>query len=275
MKTTNIPLELIDPPYAPLRAKFDEAEILELAHSIKEIGLINPLTVQPTGDRYRVISGHRRLLALTRIGAEEVPCIIWKGDTMTGDLLTLHENLIRSDLTAIELAYTYQAIMEKHGLNITQFAEYIGRSKAHVSQVIAILSYDPELRQGLEKGAIPFGAARVLHQIKDPRLKKAAVRAAASGGITETVAEKWKADANERPPQPPAEVIPFPHPEGEDVSYTNEDVCQLCKSKQPWQYIQLTRICEGCLASIADFMSSEEFESWLMQQEKVEDSNTK
>lgn len=159
---TSVAIGDIDPnPYQP-REAFSEPAIEELAASIREKGLLQPLLVRPIGNRYQLIAGERRFRASKRAGLARVPVTIRR----TGDdemlELALIENLQREDLNPIEEALAYQRLSDEFRLTHDEIAQRVGKSRPAIANSLRLLQLPPSLRDQLVSGALSAGHARSL-----------------------------------------------------------------------------------------------------------------
>ena len=145
------------------RRKFDDGALDELANSIKEKGILQPLVVTESASGYELIAGERRLRAATRVGLEKVPIII-KADVDSSELveLALIENIQREDLTPLEEAKAYQRLMDVHDFTQEEVARRVGKSRAAVANTVRLLALPDPVRDLLEKATITEGHARAL-----------------------------------------------------------------------------------------------------------------
>ena len=120
-----LPLDIIAPNRNQPRKYFDQKSMEELTESIKEYGVINPITVRRDGGEYELISGERRFRAAQMAGLYEIPAIIVKADEKKSAILSLLENLQREDLTFLEVAESYRALIHDQGMTQTQLAEKV------------------------------------------------------------------------------------------------------------------------------------------------------
>lgn len=190
-----IPLDLIDDPQRPMRTDMDEESLAELARSIKQVGLIEPIIVIRKGDRYEVVAGHRRTLASELAGLVIVPCHIVEATGDQAEMMKIHENLFRLDVSPADEAQHYAYLMETQNLTPTRIAQLINRSVKYVTSRLDILTYDEELRAALQKGLINFSAAQEFSRLDDKRLLRQYLSYAIRSGITTGVAKKWVDDA--------------------------------------------------------------------------------
>lgn len=160
--TLLVSVDIIDPnPYQP-RKEFSPEELSELAESIKKIGIIQPLTLKQNGDRYQVISGERRLRAAKLAGLREVPAYLREVDERLMRVMALVENIQRSDLNAIEVATGYQELLEAAGCSHEELAEFVGKSRASVTNMLRLLRLPESVRQAIVDKRISMGHARAI-----------------------------------------------------------------------------------------------------------------
>lgn len=163
-----MPLALIKPNVAQPRQAFDEASLLELAASIKHLGLVQPITVMPVqGGMYQIVSGERRYRASRLAGLERIPVYI--RSVAQGELLemALVENIQREDLNAIEIALAYQQLIDATGLTQEAVAERVGKKRATISNYLRLLKLPSQIQIGLSQRLLDMGHARALLQVDD------------------------------------------------------------------------------------------------------------
>ena len=158
--------ELRSNPYQPRRT-FDQEKLVELANSIKEHGVIQPIIITKSIRGYDIVAGERRKKACELIGRETIPAIIREFTDNEMMEIALLENIQREDLTAIEEAEAYAGIIK--ALNITQeeLAKKIGKSRTHVTNMLGILRLPQEIKNDILNGYISMGHARVLSKLED------------------------------------------------------------------------------------------------------------
>lgn len=154
-------------PYQP-RKEFDEAALVELAASIKQLGIVQPLTVRAVEDgKYELISGERRLRAAKLIGLRTVPAFVREADSEAVLEMALVENVQREDLSPLEVAFGYQSLMDEVGLTQEQVAEKVGKSRSAVANTLRLLKLPPAAQAALRDGKLSAGHARMLVSIED------------------------------------------------------------------------------------------------------------
>ncbi len=167
----HLAVDMLEPsPYQP-RQDMDENALQELASSIAQRGILQPLLVRPTPNRpghYQIIAGERRWRAAQRVSLHEVPVLVralTDSDAMAAGLV---ENLQREDLNAIEEAEGYKRLLEEFSLSQDKLGEAVGKSRAHIGNVIRLLKLPEPVRAMLRQGALTAGHARALLTHPDP-----------------------------------------------------------------------------------------------------------
>ncbi|HEX5369508.1 MAG TPA: ParB/RepB/Spo0J family partition protein [Dehalococcoidia bacterium] len=203
-----VDVDLIAPnPHQP-RTVFEPEALSELAESIKEHGIIQPLIVSRPADRsgapYQLIAGERRLLAARQAGLERVPVIVKEASPQALLELALVENLQRQDLGALEEAFAFKRLGEEFGLTQESIATRVGRSRPAVANSLRLLTLSDEIQNSLARGEITPGHARALLGIDDPEERRRAWSRIVDGHLTVRDAESLaKLGAGEKKaPQP-------------------------------------------------------------------------
>lgn len=139
--------------YQP-RIHFDDTALQDLSTSIKEHGLIQPITVRELDGKYEIIAGERRFRACKMAGYTEVPCVVMSPTDEEAAQMALVENIQRQDLSAVEEARSYVQIMKQSGLNQEQMAEKLGKSQSFIANKIRLLNLPEEIQTGIQEGKI-------------------------------------------------------------------------------------------------------------------------
>lgn len=153
--------ELRPNPYQP-RKEFDEEKLRELADSIKEHGIIQPIIVRKSVRGYEIVAGERRWRAAQLAGLKDIQSVIKDFDDRQMTEIALIENLQREDLNSIEIAEAYQNIMEKFELTQEELAQKVGQSRSHVANFLRLLNLPPEIQEHVSRGTISMGHARAI-----------------------------------------------------------------------------------------------------------------
>lgn len=161
---------LIKPNPDQPRREFNEESLRELADSIVQIGIVQPITLRDTGDGfYTIIAGERRWRACQMAGLERVPAYIRTVDDENMMEMALVENIQRQDLTALEVALAYQHLIEQYGLTQEQLSEKVGKNRATVTNYLRLLKLPAPIQVALKERQIDMGHARALLSLDDPK----------------------------------------------------------------------------------------------------------
>ncbi len=166
----DIPLDSIDGnPFQP-RSHFDEQSLEELATSIKKLGIVQPLTVRETGNgRYQLIAGERRLRAARLAGLTQIPAYIRTADDQAMLELALVENIQREDLDAVEVAISFQRLIEECKLTQEQLSDRVGKQRSTIANYLRLLRLPAEIQLGIRHKHVMMGHARTLVNIENPK----------------------------------------------------------------------------------------------------------
>lgn len=239
-KAVMVSMDSIESPSIAMRSKMDDNALKELADSIRSVGLLQPLVVVQRGDKYRIIAGHRRFIALTMLDKTMASCIILDVSDAAAAFITFHENSFRTDPDVVDEANFLAALKASSGMDNRSIAHHIGRSEQYVSQRLAILNWPPLLMEALSSGKISFSAARELSYVDDPVTLQRYVEYAVTNGITPAVARSWRMQYQAASSIPEA---PIPDPETPEVDNTHlaqSITCQACL--EPGEISHMTNI---------------------------------
>lgn len=168
--TQLLPLSHLQPNPLQPRGTIDDAEVAELADSIKVHGVLEPLVVAHTPAGYQIVAGERRWKAAQIAGLTEVPCVV-KETSPRGMLeMAIIENVQRVDLPPMDRANAFKRLMDDFKLTVGQIADRVSKSQAYVSNTLRLLSMPDALKDGMLSGLITEGHARALSSIEDPKL---------------------------------------------------------------------------------------------------------
>ena len=167
-----IPVSQISPNPDQPRQNFDEEALEELAASIRELGIIQPLTLRSVGDNaYQIISGERRYRAALLAGLEMVPAYVRTANDSEVTEMALIENIQREDLNAIEIALTFRKLIDQYHLTQERLSERIGKKRATIANFLRLLKLPAEVQLGLHDHTLDMGHARALLSLDDPKLQ--------------------------------------------------------------------------------------------------------
>ena len=198
-----LPISQVESCSSQPRKHFDEASLAELADSIRQHGIIQPLTVRKLASGYyQIIAGERRWRAARLAGLQEVPVIVMEADDRKAAELAMIENLQREDLNPMEEAAGYQALMEQHHMTQEEAAQRVGKSRSAVANSLRLLNLAPAVRKLVEEDKLSAGHARALLPLP-PTLQEKAAEAVVSGGLSvrqaEALAKRLAAEQKEKP----------------------------------------------------------------------------
>ncbi|THF73503.1 ParB/RepB/Spo0J family partition protein [Cohnella fermenti] len=181
-KVVEIPLnQLRANPYQP-RKTFDEEAIKELAESIREHGVIQPIVVRTALRGFEIIAGERRFRASQLLGNPTIPAVVRTYNDQQVMEIALIENVQREDLNAIEVAIAYQAIMDQFSLTQEELSLKVGKSRSHIANFLRLLSLPEEIKDYVSRGTLSMGHARALAGIKDEGKKRQLAKLCVSSG---------------------------------------------------------------------------------------------
>lgn len=180
-----LPISRVEPRSGQPRTNFDEPALQELADSIAQHGLLQPITVrQLDSGFYQIIAGERRWRAARLAGLTEVPVRIIEADEQKVQELALVENLQREDLNPMEEARGYRTLMDDFGLTQEQVSKTVGKSRPAVANALRLLNLQPAIMQMLEKGELTTGHARALLPIEDKAIQLEAAKQVIEKGLS-------------------------------------------------------------------------------------------
>jgi len=250
----DISLDLIDEPKGILRLDIDPDAIEELAQSIQEIGLLQPVLVAVDGERFELVFGHRRYLASKKLGLPTIKSI---ARVMTQEQIGIAratENISRADLTPIEEAATYKNLLDQYGLSLDQVAQKMGKSAGTIKRRMDLLKMPPQLQKAVHGKQISMSVAEQLWTISDLADLDYYLSFAMDGGCTKEVARSWAQDWRKKKRQqknPGAEG-------GQDIAPTEPRPvyvsCDLCAGPMEIGEETVLRLCPGCAKVIKQNM---------------------
>ena len=213
---TKLPISKVEPRRDQPRYAFDEDALAELTESVRQYGVIQPITVRAIdGGYYQIIAGERRWRAARAAGLTEVPVRIIEADDRRAMELALVENLQREDLNPIEEARGFRTLMEDYGLTQEEAASSVGKSRPAVANALRLLSLTPAVLSLVEEGQLSAGHARALIPIRDEKMQLEAAETVIARGLsvrqTEALAARLaKAQsAPKKEEEPPAVSVDY------------------------------------------------------------------
>lgn len=197
----SLPISQVESYSGQPRKHFDEESLQELADSITEHGIIQPLTVRKlSSGYYQIIAGERRWRAARLAGLQEVPVIVMEADDRKAAELAMIENLQREDLNPMEEAAGFQSLIETYHMTQEEAAQRVGKSRSAVTNALRLLGLSPSVRKLVEENKLTAGHARALVPLS-PSLQESAANAIIAGGLsvrqTEALVKRLSAEKKE------------------------------------------------------------------------------
>ncbi|MCR8724467.1 ParB/RepB/Spo0J family partition protein [Frigidibacter sp. ROC022] len=200
-----VPIEKIHPNPAQPRRHFDEVELEELATSIREFGIIQPLVVRAVDDVFELVAGERRWRAAQLAERHEVPVVVRDYDELEVLQIGIVENVQRADLNPIDEASAYHTLIERYGHSQDQVADAVGKSRSHVANLVRLLALPDPVREMLVDGRLSTGHARALIGLPNAvELAERAVKKGLSVREVERLATAAKPASSRKPRAAPA-----------------------------------------------------------------------
>ena len=233
--TSSLPLSQIEPFSGQPRKRFDPEALAELAESIRQHGVIQPLTVRKlSSGYYQIIAGERRWRAAKQAGLREVPVVIIEADDRKAMELAMIENLQREDLNPMEAAQGFQTLMDQYNMTQEQVAERVGKSRSAVANTLRLLGLAPAVRKLLEEDQISAGHARALLPLAGKAQAQAAqtvVDRDLSVRQTEQLVKRLQAQPREKAPQA-APAVDYVAEAERDLSNKLGRACRIVHGKK-------------------------------------------
>ena len=206
----SLPISQVETCSSQPRKRFDDESLQELADSISQHGIIQPLTVRKlSSGYYQIIAGERRWRAARLAGLQKVPVIVIEADDRKAAELAMIENLQREDLNPMEEAAGFQSLIESYHMTQEEAAQRVGKSRSAVTNALRLLGLTPSVRKLVEEGKLSAGHARALVPLS-PSLQESAANAIVSGGLsvrqTEALVKRLSAEKKEAQVKDPDEV---------------------------------------------------------------------
>lgn len=251
-----ISMKLIDRPDDIVRLDINKDELRELADSIKERGLMQPIGVSPRKDRFMIVFGDRRYLAHELLGLKDIMCIIQEREETQVVIDRAVENIQRVNLTPFEEGHIYHGLMEKGGLSIDAISGMVGKSPGVVQRRLDILRMPESFQKALHGGLINVTIAEELWKCPDKGKREYFLELAVDHGISMRVAREWVDDYKKEVRQKEKidgdgsrAVAPF-----EDTPIYR--ACDICTGPVDYKELRELRICKGCHKSIFEALKS-------------------
>ena len=194
MKVQEVKLDLIDEPGGIVRMDIQPEDIQDLAMNIQEVGLLQPIIIRPTGERFEIVAGHCRFLAFRLLKRERISAVVRVIDDVGTALARASENLRRIDLSAIEEAAIYSELHDDLGLSYDEIGKKMGKSAGVVRRRLDLLRMPPDMQKAIHRKKISISVAEELWSIGDEEGISYYLEFAVEHGVTQAVAREWARD---------------------------------------------------------------------------------
>lgn len=252
-----INLDLIDRPDDIVRLEIDQGELEELAGSIQERGLLQPIGVAPRGDRFLIVFGDRRYLAHRWLKKKDIMCRIEDIDDVQIVIDRGMENIQRVDLTPFEEGHLYVGLVDKAGLSIAEISRRVKKSPGVVQRRMDILRMPESFQKALHAGKVSMTVAEELWSCPDQAKREYFLDLAVEHGITKDIARDWVNDFKQE-----LRSRASAGGAGGGLASPYEDVpiyrgCDICKSPVEYKDVKELRVCPHCHTSIIEVLTKD------------------
>lgn len=252
--------------------KIPESELTELAASIKDVGIIEPLIITDTNNGLEIVAGCLRYRASLIAGLKAVPCINMSLDPKASEIIKLHENIKRIPLDHIDQATTFMMMMKKFSMTEQQISDCTGKSVPYISQHISLVRFGGVLSDYVKNGSISFSQARELIRVDDLDERNRLMSFCKNDGASVQVLHQWVQEYLRKPMPEPQEHDPL-SPEITD-STTSElfRSCEACDTQVNISDIRQTFYCPQCYTAIKKAIYEEKLKLSLNSSDKTSPS---
>lgn len=246
-----IALDLVDEPHGRIRMEIDQDAVADLAANIAEVGLLQPIIVRRSGERFEIVAGHRRYLAFLVLSKKKIPAIVRDLDDVACALARASENLGRVDISPIEEAAIYSELRDSHELTVDEISKRMGISIGVVKRRMDLLKMPPCLQKAIHSKQINYGVAEELWSLGDLGKIEYFLAFAVEHGATVLVVRAWVQDEKKKMRTQDGDV-------GGSSSLANPMQkrpvfvpCDVCLDAMELGSETIIRACETCTAAIA------------------------
>jgi ParB family chromosome partitioning protein len=252
-----VPIDLIDRPETIARLEIDAVELEELRASIREQGLHYPLLLNVVGERYEIVAGDRRYLAIKGLGWPDIPakCKVMSREEVL--LIRATENLQRKDLSPIEEGLEYSRMIDVLGISIEEVARKLGKGPGHVKRRLDLLRMPDSFQRALHAKSIAVSTAEELWSCPDEVYREYLLEMSVEHGVTRDVARMWVQDYKKSLRSSPHAGEGSPLERGITENQPIFRACDCCRGPVDMSKLKELRICPGCFRFIVEALQSE------------------
>jgi len=246
MEIQNIEIEKLLEPREDIRSIIIRENLDELKESIKDVGILNPLTVVPRGDKFEIVSGHRRYLAAKELGLEKVPCIVREIDDAQILAERIHENIKREELNIVDQAELIRKLHDREGWTYERIGRLFGKSEAWAREVERVGYCSDFIKDALLAGHIKKSHALILMKHPDPERRRYFLKLCIENGASPRTLDLWVRD-DIGTIQYTKEVKPVQKYEEAHPRVTNiKAPCAICDDMYSPDALYVLHVCEKC-----------------------------
>jgi ParB family chromosome partitioning protein len=271
-----IPLADIIFPQEEMRSQISFEGLDELSMSIRQLGLMNPISVRPKGDKFELIAGYRRTKACEMAGMPAVPARVFESSDDIADLQKAHENIFREEVNALDEGNYFKILLEKHSWKLSDLALAIHKSTSYVSRRVSLGECPDDVKQALKDGKINLSIAEELTKVKDSGSRSRLLFLVIQNGASVDVVRQWRIQYEmEQNYKRPAAYVegqkdengnvidttkPFDLAQDPGPQYSLEEkvnvfrVCHSCLNKTAETEAKLLVLCPTCAKAIESFL---------------------
>lgn len=247
--------QIIDIPVEQIKAQILERDVTakgieELTQSIRKIGVIEPLIVAKTKEGFNLLAGKRRLKASQAAGLPTVPCVVLDLEQQDGFTITLHENMYRENLNAVDEALIYQQLRDKHRYSSKEIAKMIGQSEGYVSQRLQIILWPDNLTQALHHDQISFSVARELSMVTEIKHLNYLLKWTIEQGANYRTVRRWRIDWQSSKLQPTPDDQDQPPADKPPPTPPEQIPCYWCSSWTNPDKLVTIHLCTDCYGAL-------------------------
>lgn len=253
--TKLVSMNMIDRPKEGVRMEIDPESVTELANSIHEQGLLQPILIRKTGSRFEIVAGDRRFLAHQQLARKDIRATIVEMSDLECALARATENLTRADLTPLEEAAIYKDLYESRDMTPEQIGKRMGKSPGTIIRRMTILQMSPCLQKAVHDKKISVSAAEELAMIKDIASLEYYLECAVEHGATQAVCRTWAKDWKDGQRRKDSGAGEGGLPQAPFESKPTYVTCDTCLGAMELGKEVVLRVCPGCAKSIKEAVS--------------------
>lgn len=251
-KISNLLMDLVVRPKKGQRISIDADIIRELAESIKEKGLLQPILVRKDGEKYEIVAGDRRYLAHEMLGLKKIKAIVREMDEKECFTLRSIENLQREDLSPVEEGFIYKEMRDAYKMSIRGISKSLGISESKVIEKLKVIEMPEAVTKAIHEGRLSARAAVVLFRIEDENTRNMYLQSAIDNGINVRTAELWYNDFQKVTSRQGLSARRLREIDHQNLKKKHYGACDICEEAVESQDLKALVICRECLRVISE-----------------------